>query len=345
MSVTHYQVLEVSPTASTAVIAAAHKALMKSVHPDKGIGHEEWAAQINAAFTVLGDAKARAAYDATLAYKPQDVVGDKYRIIGKIAEGGFGTTYKAEHLELPGSLVCVKHAGKISPEYEQILNKEARAMWDLRHHAMPAIRDYLRLPDGSVALVMSYIEGPTLHDLVEQNGPIEPEDVAWIAERILNALLYMHSYGVVHGDLKPKNVIIQPDSHHVSVVDFGLAAIRPTAQDGSIGYTEYFSPPEAKKGLPLLPQSDLYSLGATMLFALSADLSAVQRRQVPTTVPDAMCDFISRMLRQHPLERPDWQQENLMETIVSVRSTAFGRRRSGMRPIQHIRTNPAPTRS
>ncbi len=344
MSSTHYQVLEVLPTASQEVIAAAHKALMKRCHPDHAPGHEAWAARVNEAFHVLSDPDRRTAYDAELAYKPGGVVGGKYRIIEKIAEGGFGTTYKAEHLELPGTLVCIKHAGKISPEYEAILDKEARAMWDLRHFAVPAIRDYLRLPDGSVALVMSYIPGPNLHDLVEQKGPIEAEDVAWITERILNVLMYMHLNGVVHGDLKPKNIIIQADSHQVSVVDFGLALVRPTAATGSIGFTEYFSPPEAKKGLPLLPQSDLYSLGATMIFALSGNLRAVSAREVPDTIPDQLCEFIRRLMHQHPLQRPDWQSENLMETIEEVRMAAFGRRRSNMRSIQHIRV-PTTTRS
>jgi serine/threonine protein kinase len=340
MSSTHYEVLEVLPSASPSVITAAYKALMKDNHPDARPGHEAWAARINEAFRILSDPVRRTDYDTSLAYRPGGVIGDKYRIIEQIAVGGFGTTYKAEHLALPGSLVCVKHAGRITPEYEAILQKEAQIMWDLRHYAIPAIRDYVRLGDSSVALVMSFIEGINLHDLVEQHGPIEPEDVAWIVERVLNALRYMHDHGVVHGDLKPKNIMIQEESHMVSVVDFGLAKMRPTATDGSAGYTPCFSPPEARKGMTLIPESDMYSLGATMLFALSGDLRAVEARQVPATVPDPICEFIRRMMHRNPLDRPCWQHENLLETIVNIRETTFGRRRSGMKPIRHI---PHPT--
>ncbi len=336
MSFSHYQVLQVLPTASQEVIGAAYKTQIKGLHPDTHPGHEAIVIRLNEAHRVLSDPIKRAQYDAEHEHVPHDLLGGKYRIISKIATGGFGTTYKAEHAELPGSLVCIKHAGKITPEYEAILAKEAQAMWDLRHHAIPPIRDYLRLEDGSVALVMGYIDGPTLHDLVEENGPIVPEDVAWIAERILNALLYMHTFGVVHGDLKPQNVIIQPDSHHVAVVDFGLAAVRPTAQDGSIGYTPYFGPPEAKLGKPLMPESDLYSLGATMIFALTGDLNDVQLRQLPSTIPDSLHEFIRRLVQRNPLARPDRRTENLMNTIVRVRETSFGRRRSGMKPLQHV---------
>lgn len=341
MSSSHYHVLEVLPSASQDVIIAAYRALMKANHPDTNPGHESRAARITAAFSVLSDPKLRKDYDKSLSFKPGNVVGNKYRILEKIAEGGFGTTFKAEHLELPGALVCIKYPGWISDEYEEVLQREAMAMWNLRHYAIPAIRDYLRFPDGAVALVMSFIEGPNLFDLVDQNGPIEPEDVAWITERVLNALSYMHSFGIVHGDLKPQNIIIQAESHMVSVVDFGTASIKPTAQDGSTGYTRFFSPPEAKRvDLPQLPESDLYSLGATMLYALSADLDAVRTKQVPSSVPEPLCDFIRRLMRTRPLERPNWQKEDLQDTIVQLRESVFGRRRSGMKPIRHL---PHPT--
>lgn len=336
MARTHYQTLQVLPTADEKVIQAAYKALVRQFHPDLAPGNTDLVTRINEAYAVLSDPQRRADYDAGLGGLTDELLAGRYRVLHAIATGGFGTTYKAEHGELPGSFVCVKHAGKISPQYEAILTKEAQAMWDLRHHAIPPVRDYLRLDDGSVALVMGYIEGPTLQSLVDDKGPIDAEDVAWIAERIINALMYLHVNGIVHGDLKPLNVIVQEEGHHVYVVDFGLAAVRPTNDDGSIGYTEFFGPPEAKLGMPLLPQSDLYSLGASMIYALTGDLVAVSNKQVPASVPPEMTAFMRRLLHRSPLDRPDWRTEDLMEKIAHIRSVDFGRARSGMKPIRHL---------
>ena len=335
MGLTHYQVLEVLPTASPEVIEAAYRARMKKIHPDHSSKHAIMAARVNDAHSILTDQDKRAEYDSTLIHPPGGLIGGKYRIVNKIAEGAIGVTYKAEHIELPGSFVCIKHAKQISPEYEEVMSHEAQAMWDLRHHAIPAIRDYVRLDDGSVALVMGFVEGPTLHDLVEQKGPIEAEDVAWIAERILNALKYLHYNGIIHGDLKPKNIIVQPSSHEVVLVDFGLAAVRPDDTAASLGYTPHFGSPESKKGLPLIPESDFYSLAATMLFAFSNDLEAVARRRVPSDLPDPLCDLLRRLLQTNPLDRPNWSTETLDDTLIAARQASFGRRRSGMKPIRH----------
>lgn len=333
---THYEVLQVMPSARPEVIDAAYKAQVRLLHPDVNPGHEDIVMKLNEAHRVLRDPKLREAYDATLAEKPGDVIGGKYRIQRKIATGGFGTTYLAEHIALPGSMVCIKQASRISPKYEKVLANEATAMWDLRHHAIPAIRDYLRLDNGSVALVMSYIPGPTLHALVEQNGPIVPEDVAWITERMLNALQYLHFHGVIHGDLKPLNVIVDEEKHECTLVDFGLVSVRPEATTKSYGETPLFTPPEIKKGFPPIPQTDFYSLGATMIFALTGDLAAVKDRKVPSTVPDALSDFMRRLLHWKPLERPDWSSEDLMNTFADVRQKSFGRRYSNMHPIRYV---------
>ena len=135
----YYGVLEVSPRASPAVIAAAYKALMREHHPDKR-GDEEIAKKVNEAYDTLSDPKRKAAYDATSAMGEGTVVGN-YRIIREIASGGFGTTYLGEHI-LAKEPVCVKHCHHVSSAYEDTLIQEARAVWDLRHYSLPVMRDF-----------------------------------------------------------------------------------------------------------------------------------------------------------------------------------------------------------
>jgi len=272
------------------------------------------------AHVVLKNKRSRAKYNHELLKHHGTTIGD-YRVLEEIAEGGFGITYRGEHVTL-GTPVCIKHASSISPQDEEILMEEARAIWDLRHFAIPAVRNILKLDDGSVALVMSYIPGPTLFEIIEENGRLSPEHVCWIAERILNALKYLHFHGVIHGDVKPGNVIIQPDSHMVALVDYGLSLIRPSRSDKSKGYTPMFAPPEQIQGRSLLPESDLYSLGMTMVFALGGD---VNKKQVPTSVPEPLCRFVKKLITYDMMSRPRWDKQDLIGELQDIRQKTFKR--------------------
>lgn len=330
----HYDTLQVHPRASQSVIKAAYYALMRDAHPDVTKTMGKRAIRFNEAYEILSNPDKKVAYDADLK-KPIDgkIIG-AYRVLDKIAEGGFGKTYRGEHVTV-GEKVCIKHCSEISPDHEAILVNEARAMWDLRHYSIPAVRDLIKLSDDTMALVMSFIPGPTLAQVIEKNGRMDPEHVAWVSQRILNALMYMHERGVVHGDLKPQNIIIEPDSHTVVLVDFGLAMIKPKRTDAAKGFTDLFAPPEQLLGGVLIPESDLYSLGMTMIYALSGDDKHLLGKQVPSHVPDPLCQFIRRLIVREPLQRPRvWKQENLYETITNVRQQSFGRSTSGMKPLK-----------
>ena len=325
-----YGILQVTPNADITVIDAAHKALMKRYHPDHG-GNGDMAAKLNEAKDVLLNSKRRKEYDDQMHDRVGGTIGN-YKVLELIAEGGFGKTYKGEHLYLKEP-VCIKHSHYISKEDEEILRKEAKAIWDLRHHGLPAIRDMVRLEDSSFALVMSYIPGPTLEKIIDKNKKLEPEHVAWISERVLGALWYLHMHGVIHGDVKPQNIIVQPESHAIVLVDYGLSAIQPSHKDGAIGYTPFFAAPEQVNGGPLLPESDFYGLGMTMIYALGGDLA---KKRVPSSVPDSLCNFIGKLITHDVLNRPKWENQNLIDEIGEVREKAFGRRRSGMAPIPGV---------
>ena len=326
----YYEILEVSRRARPSVIAAAFHALAREYHPDIPDGERDRFIAITNAHDVLSKPAKKAAYDSRNKTGVGTVVGN-YRIMKELAVGGFGTTYLAEHL-LAGEPVCIKHCHRVSPVYEEILLKEAKASWDLRHYSLPVMRDFLRLDDGSLALVMSYIPGLTLEQIVKKAGRLDAEHVAWIAERVLNALMYLHYNGVVHGDIKPQNIIVQ-QTHQVVLVDFGLAMVKPGRDSDPKGYTPVFSPPEQLGGSPLVPESDFYSLGMTMLYGLNGSAEGAQRLEVPRETPDPLCAFIKRLIVRSVRDRPNWGKENLCEAIQRVREKSFGRKSSGMKPI------------
>jgi serine/threonine protein kinase len=318
-----YRVLEVTPKAHPEVITAAYRALSK-------ISNEKTQVILNAAYEVIGDNAKRHEYDKKRENKDK-IIGN-YRIIKEIAEGGFGRTYLAEHKTL-GTKVCIKHALHVSAQDTEFLMEEAKAMWDLRHFAIPNMRDVVTLDDGSIVLVMSYIEGPTLAQVIEKAHNLDPEHVAWISERCINGLRYLHYHGVVHGDVKPQNIIVQPNTHQAVLVDYGLSLVKPTKNTVNKGHTPFYASPEQERGETLIPESDFYSLGMTMIYALGGDVTA---RRVPSHTPDAMCAFIKRLLVRDALSRPNWQKEDLQESFQIVREKSFGRKTSGMKPFPKL---------
>ena len=330
-----YQVLEVNPRASTAVIEAAYRALIKEVHPDTGASVDGTrATDINEAHDILTDPLKRRNFDRARNIDTGKTVGS-YKLLSQIAEGGFGRTYKAEHNVIK-ELVCIKDCSNVSLAETSMLVEECKVLWDLRHYALPAMRDLLQMDDGRVLLVMSYIPGLTLAQTIEKlKGPMDPEAVMWITERIINALNYCHRHGVIHGDLKPQNIIIQEDKHMAVMVDFGLSLVKPTHTSEAKGYTPFFAAPEEVTGKPLVPESDYYSLGMTMLYALGGGNEWVERKMVPKDVPDAICNLVKRMIARDVNARPQYgkQEDDLGDLISKVSTEVFVRTSSGMKPI------------
>lgn len=325
-----YAQLEVHPGASDEVINAAWKALAKKHRTDLP-GNEAHGRLINEAHQILTDPLKRREYDEARVDRTKQF--GSFRVIEKIAEGGFGRTYRGEHV-LTGGPVCIKDCLKLSAHDSEILTQEAMALWDLRHHGLPAMKDLIRTDDGSLVLVMSYIQGLTLEKIIEKTGKgLPPEHMTWIVERIFNILSFIHRHGVVHGDIKPQNIIVQPESHTVVLCDFGLSAVKPTQTTVPKGHTLYYAPPEQMDEKPLVPESDFYSLAMTMIYGLSGSHDAVQKLRVPESTPDPICAFMKRMMARSISGRPHWKTEDLCETIQKVRRESFGRTQSGMSKI------------
>jgi len=315
---TLYEILQVRDDASPEVINAAWKARMIAAHPDNG-GSEKLAARLNEAHSVLSDPKKRKGYDKDL----KKTLGN-YQIVREIAEGGFGVTYEARHLLL-NERACLKQCLYVSPEDNEMLKNEAKLLWDIHHYSLPTLRDFFETSGGSSVLAMSYIEGPNLADIVEKQKSIDPEDVCWITQRLLNALHYLHFHGIVHCDVKPNNIIIKPEEHNAVLVDYGFASLRPRYKTQPEGYTEAFAAPELMALKPPLPQTDLYSLALTGIYALGGNPIT---KEYPDNTPKAIENYFNTFLNENPLHRASWEKNNLVKELSDVRMEVFGRRSS-----------------
>ncbi len=248
-----------------------------------------------------------------------------YRITRQIAEGGFGKIYQAEHALLGSeALACLKQNIELSKFAYDLLLGEARILWRLNeHHSIPQAKDFIQLGKHEGVLVMSYIEGDTLDSVVAKNSRLHPEDASWIMERLLGALYYAHYNGIIHADIKPQNIIIEPRKRDIKVIDWGLAAVNPTSATKLNGYTPAYVAPEIVLGKPPIPETDLYGAGIVLLYALGGN---AEKKTLPADTPGELADFCNSLVLYDPGRRPNWDKGNPIEKLSDIRMRVFGRR-------------------
>ena len=193
----------------------------------------------------------------------------RYRMVRKLGGGGMADVYLAEDQEL-GRRVAIKILHERYANDEQFVERfrrEATHAAKLSHPNIVSIFDRGET-NGSYFIVMEYVEGRTLKELIRSRGPCPiPVAIAY-TRQILEALRYAHRHGVIHRDIKPHNVIVDPEGV-VKVTDFGIAragASQMTEEGAIIGTAQYLSPEQAR-GAPVDQTSDLYS-GGIVLFEL-----------------------------------------------------------------------------
>ena len=147
----------------------------------------------------------------------------RYRVGPRIARGGMATVYQATDLRLDRTVaVKIMHAGLgDDPEFVARFEREARSAARLSHHNVVAVFDQGD-DHGTLFLVMEYVPGLTLRDLIRKEAPMEPGKALGVIEPVLAALAAAHSAGMIHRDVKPENVLLADDGR-IKVADFGLA--------------------------------------------------------------------------------------------------------------------------
>lgn len=204
---------------------------------------------------------------------PQFIAG-RFRIECVIGTGGMGTVYRATHLGLqrPVAVKIIKPEFATDVDVADRFLREARTMARLRHAHAAMIFDAGSLPDGRHFIVMEFVEGPTLSEVLLREGQFTPERTVKIAVQICDVLEEAHELGIIHRDLKPSNIML--NDRGVRVVDFGVAKVLASstettathASTGSgqiIGTPRYMSP-EQCLGQRVGARSDLYSLGVLL---------------------------------------------------------------------------------
>jgi serine/threonine protein kinase len=260
------------------------------------------------------------------------IVANNLRIENILGRGGMGTVYRATHLTLD-RVVAVK---VINPEFAmnadvmQRFAREARLMAKLRHPRAAMIYDSGTLPDGRLFIVMEYVEGTTLADILKRDGRLPYKKAVDIAVSICDVLNEAHSLGIIHRDLKPANIML--NNQGVFVLDFGIAKMLNTDNaesmrlsmtgNGLLVGTPFYMSPEQCLGNPVEARSDLYSLGALLYEMLAgrppfddevlsaviikhAMVEAPRIEEFAPDVPPLLANVVNCLLAKKPEERPE----------------------------------------
>jgi eukaryotic-like serine/threonine-protein kinase len=204
--------------------------------------------------------------DAMPTGDPPRLFDGRYQLQGRLGAGGMATVYLAEDTSLHRK-VAIKVLAERYAEDEQFVERfrrEAQSAAGLNHPNIVAIYDR-GVAEGTYYIAMEYLDGPTLKDVIDERGGLEPNRAIGLATQILAALRFAHNHGVVHRDIKPHNVVVSPDGR-LKVTDFGIAragASQMTEVGSIVGTAQYLSPEQAR-GEVVGPPSDLYSVGIVL---------------------------------------------------------------------------------
>ncbi len=195
------------------------------------------------------------------------VIDNRYRVIRKIGEGGMGTVYAGEHVEI-GKDVAIKilhPAYSTQQDLVERFRREARAASRIGHPHIIDVTDFGETEDGCAYFVMEHLDGIDLADVLSHERRLAPERACQIAIQICRALAAAHAAGVIHRDLKPENIFLvarDGQADFVKVLDFGIArsmgrARRLTNPGVAMGTPEYMAPEQAEGGA-VDQRSDIY---------------------------------------------------------------------------------------
>lgn len=202
------------------------------------------------------------------------VLNGRYEIGERIGVGGMAEVYSAQDTVL-GRIVAVKVMLQQYAEEEDFARRfrqEAAAAANLQSPYIVNVYDWGH-DLGTYFIVMEYVRGSDLKSAIKQRGAINQRKVAEIASQVCQALIVAHSQDIVHRDIKPQNIMIQPDGN-VKVMDFGIARAKNSVSEktGNVLGTAHYISPEQAQGKDLTSASDIYSLGVVMYEAATGQL-------------------------------------------------------------------------
>jgi len=245
-------------------------------------------------------------------------LADRYRLDRQIGIGGYGAVFDAydKRLRKRVAVKVLSPALSQSPEEIERFRREAVAASRVQHEGIVDVTDLNRDVDGTFFIVMEYLGGVDLGDVLDAYGSLEPVRALEIAEQCANALAAAHEVGIVHRDLKPANIFLtttRSRADTVKIIDFGISKVIHQAGEGAdltsasktVGTPAFMSPEQARRGGKLDGRADIYALGIILFVMLTGELpfkgdSAIEILTNHITQPRVPPSEVSPELKEHP---------------------------------------------
>lgn len=250
----------------------------------------------------------------------QEMVGttilDRYRLDSLLGFGGMGAVFKGEQMAVHRN-VAIKILPRLDPLTAARFHREAKTASKLSHPNTITVFDFGTTESGFLYLVMEYLEGRTLGDVIKEVGALHPLRAAHITNQICRSLSEAHGSGIVHRDIKPDNIFLihrNDDPDYVKVLDFGIAKVmagedseEDLTQQGRIVGTPRYMAPEQVLGLPVDHRADIYSLGCILYQMLTGhppfDDSSTAMLMMKHA-HEQPAEFMYRMAQEHAANMP-----------------------------------------
>ncbi|SDD94629.1 serine/threonine-protein kinase [Glycomyces harbinensis] len=257
---------------------------------------------------------------------PEMLLGQRYRLRERIAVGGMGEVWRAEDtvLERTVALKAMLPSLLSEPGFEKRFAAEAKTVAALTHPHIVSVHDFgnADLPSGETTayLVMEFIEGKSLADLIAERGRIDARELMPIIAATADALQHAHDRGIIHRDIKPGNILVRARDGQAVLTDFGIArsgASGDLTATGAVMGTASYIAPEQAEGTGVLPSSDMYSLGVVAFHGLTGhrpfqaenpiELALHHVRTpappLPQDIPPGVRAFVERAMTKNPHQR------------------------------------------
>lgn len=255
-------------------------------------------------------------------------LADRYQIEDLLGMGGMAAVYRAKHLATTRTVaikVLKPDLAYTAPQMVEEFLDEAKATANLNHRNIIEVSDADRDEHGTTFLVMQYLKGKPLDDVIDSEQPLPFERIANLFEQICDGVQHAHANGIIHRDLKPGNIMVMADGRGdevIKILDFGIAkAMTATAKvSREIGTIYYASPEQLSKGSSIDARSDIYSLGVILYQMLTGavpfnddsvehiiyqklNFAPPLMRQVRAEIPAPVEEVIQRALAKDPANR------------------------------------------
>ena len=246
-----------------------------------------------------------------------------YEIQSVIGQGGMGIVYRARHTLMERTVAIKMLQSQLISDSLSVkrFQHEAKAASKIDHPHVIKINDFGISPTGQPFIVMDYLEGISLADVIKKDGQLSVERTIRIITQACDALNHAHNQGVVHRDLKPTNIVLvtyDDEVDFVKVVDFGVAKLmnsgpegQKLTQAGEVCGSPVYMSPEQCLGMELDPRSDIYSMGILIYETLTGKLPLIGK-----TMVDTMSKHINEMPMRFSEARPDLYIPERLEAII-----------------------------